>query len=152
MGDAESDKAFERQNRDPRLDFHALSIGANQVVNPQRFVLQHDPATGQLTADIPDSPVDRRIMMASIKLPVTMQLRCGENGWVREDQIDNRSGLLKSTTNVHIDIRKEVSGDLIASGKHEALAEWLPKGKALIQWTARFRDLDRPRNAPNTSR
>ncbi|HJV76670.1 MAG TPA: hypothetical protein VJ654_20820 [Noviherbaspirillum sp.] len=59
---------------------------------------------------------------------------------------------MKSTTTVHIDIRKEASGELIATGRNETLGAWLPKGKTLLQWTARFRDLDRPLNAPNAAR
>lgn len=143
LGDAQSERVFKQTNRYPRLDYHALAIGANNVEAPQEVVIEHNPATGVLTADVPGIPVDPRSRVSSTSLPATIQLHCGDNGWEREINIKGGVGPLKSLTVVHIDIRKETSGELVAIGKQETSAAWLVNGKALLLWNARFRELER---------
>lgn len=141
VSDAQSAAAYRAANRQPRFDFHALAIGANQVLKPERAVLHQDLSLGTLTVDIEGEGVDERRKGFSVKLPAEIDIHCGENGWQRDKKMEGGGENVRSTTLINLVLRKDASGDLVVEGRKETYVGWLFKKRYVEQWSARFRQV-----------
>lgn len=138
-GNPEAVEAYKRANERPRFDFHALSVGANQIIKPKLAVVRRNFSKG-IVVDIHGEGINAMNEGFSVKLPAEIELQCR---WRLDRRSEGGGENVRSTTNTTIFLRKDASGNLVAEGRKETLIGWVFKKRSLEQWIGRFRQVEK---------